>query len=312
LVLRALGRRVGPIDVPKVVVADPLGDDDLHLALYCCYELHYRGFAGVDPAWEWSPALLAIRAVLESAFEGGLLDAVGTIPPPSAADEELREVIAGASGPSLSAFMEQEGTLDHLRELCIHRSAYQLKEADPHTWALPRLTGRAKAAMVEIQSDEYGGGVEADMHATLFASTMRALGLDDQYGAYLDRLPGVTLATTNLISLFGLHRRWRGALVGHLAAFEMTSVTPMERYGRALSRLRVPSAGRRFYDVHVEADAWHEQLAAEGLVRGLTDHEPGLAADIVLGAKALLHVEQRFARHLLASWQAGETSLYQH
>ncbi len=28
--------------------ADPLGDD-LQLALHTCYELHYQGFAGVDP-----------------------------------------------------------------------------------------------------------------------------------------------------------------------------------------------------------------------------------------------------------------------
>lgn len=42
----------------------------------------------------------------------------------------------------------------------MHRSAYQLKEADPHSFALPRVpAGRAKAAFVEIQADEYGGGV---------------------------------------------------------------------------------------------------------------------------------------------------------
>ena len=50
------------------LVDDPLADDDLQLALYLCFELHYRSFPGVDPAWEWDPALLAARAVLESAF----------------------------------------------------------------------------------------------------------------------------------------------------------------------------------------------------------------------------------------------------
>src|SRR5438045_2693004 len=83
-------------------------------------------------------------------------------------------------------------------------------------------------------------------------------------GAYLDRLPGTTLATTNLISLFGLHRRWRGALVGHLALFEMTSVVPMARYSAALERLGVGRVARRFYDVHVEADAVHQFIACDG------------------------------------------------
>ncbi|EFC84514.1 hypothetical protein FrEUN1fDRAFT_2304 [Parafrankia sp. EUN1f] len=59
---------------------------------------------------------------------------------------------------------------------------------------------------------------------------MRGLGLDARYGAYLDRVPGPTLATLNIASYFGLHRRPRGALVGHLAVFEMTSVEPMAVY----------------------------------------------------------------------------------
>jgi len=33
--------------------ADPLADEDLHLALYVAYELHYRMPPDVDPAWEW-------------------------------------------------------------------------------------------------------------------------------------------------------------------------------------------------------------------------------------------------------------------
>ena len=55
----------------------------------------------------------------------------------------------------------------------LHRSAYQLKEADPHSFALPRLWGPPKAAMVTIQADEYGGGRPERIHAQLFADAMR-------------------------------------------------------------------------------------------------------------------------------------------
>jgi hypothetical protein len=72
-------------------------------------------------------------------------------------------------------------------EFIVHRSAYQLKEADPHSWALPRLTGRPKAAMVEIQADEYGGGDAGRMHAALFAKPMDGLGLDSR-SSLLERL----------------------------------------------------------------------------------------------------------------------------
>jgi len=35
--------------------ADPIADEDLQLALYVAYELHYSGIRGVDERWEWSP-----------------------------------------------------------------------------------------------------------------------------------------------------------------------------------------------------------------------------------------------------------------
>src|SRR5690349_15813167 len=64
-----------PISLPDGG-GDPLGDDDLHLALYCCYELHYRSFRDVSEEWEWAPGLLAERERMERAFEAALRDAV--------------------------------------------------------------------------------------------------------------------------------------------------------------------------------------------------------------------------------------------
>src|SRR6201999_1788431 len=190
-----------------------------------------------------------------------------------------------------------------------HRSAYQLKEADPHSWAIPRLHGAPKAALIEIQADEYGGGRAGLMHARPFARTLDALGLDSRYGAYLDRIPGVTLATVNLMSLLGLHRRRRGALVGHLALFEMTSSIPNRRYATGLRRVGLGDDATAFFDVHVLADAVHESIAAVDLAGGLARRQPELAADILWGARALLAIEGRWARHVLDRWASGASSL---
>jgi hypothetical protein len=297
--------------VPRAV-ADPLADDDLHLALYLCYELHYRGLPGVDERWEWEPALLSWRGALERAFEGALRAAVrAPAPPPDASEMDLalRAVAEDDDAPPLSRILERQGTLEQLREFLVHRSAYQLKEADPHSWAIPRLQGAPKAALVEIQADEYGGGRAERIHAELFRTTMIELGLDGRYGAYVDALPGVTLATVNLMSLCGLHRRLRGAIVGHLALFEMTSSLPNRRYGNALRRLGFGAPATDFFDEHVEADAVHESVAAVDLAGGLARAEPALAADILWGAAALVELEGRWARHLVGAWDAGRTSL---
>jgi hypothetical protein len=295
-------------------IADPLADDDLQLALYACYELHYRGFDGVDERWEWDPGLLALRAALEAVFEDGLRAALaGWTPPPADAttmDLALRAIADADEAPSLSRHLERHGTLEEFKEVVVHRSAYQLKEADPHSWAIPRLSGRPKAALIEVQADEYGGGDALRMHARLFADTMEELGLDATYGAYLDVLPGITLATVNLMSLFGLHRRHRGAIVGHLALFEMTSSLPNRRYATGLRRLGVTAQrATEFYDEHVTADAVHENIAAVDLAGGLVRQEPGLTRDILFGARALVALEGRWAAALLKAWAQGTSAL---
>jgi hypothetical protein len=296
-------RSVGPV----------LEDEDLQLALFACYELHYQGFDGVDDRWEWNPALLRVRETLEGSLEYDLAQAVPRpcFTPPAQMRQVLAELVADDDGPSLSRFLQKEADLDQFREFVMHRSIYHLKEADPHTWAIPRLRGRVKAALVEIQADEYGGGRAERMHSELFRATMRGLGLDDSYGAYLDRVPAITLTISNVMSLFGLHRRHRGALLGHLAAFEMTSSLPNLRYGQGLRRLGGDEAAGRFYDEHVQADAVHEQIAAHDMCGGFADAQPSLAGDVLYGAACALALDRLFAEHVLDRWREGATSLRQ-
>jgi hypothetical protein len=209
----------------------------------------------------------------------------------------------------LSSYVRGRATVEQVREFVVHRSAYQLKEADPHCWAIPRLHGAPKAALVEVEADEYGGGRPDWIHAELFARAMRALGLNPAYGAYLDVIPAVTLATVNQMSLFGLHRRWRGAIVGHLALFEMTSSIPNRRYADGLRRLGFSGDATLFFDEHVEADAVHENLAAVDLAGGLVRQSPGLSTSVLWGARTLNFLADRWASHLLESWARGVGSL---
>src|SRR4051794_34962904 len=265
LVLDALRREphaIAPLRRPPA--DDPIGDDDLQLALYVCYELHYRGFDGVDEGWEWEPSLLGLRRELEAEFEQALerevpRDAGASLPAPEEMDVALRAIADADEGPSLSRHLEVSGSLEQFLEFCVHRSAYQLKEADPHSWALPRIGGAPKAAMVEIQADEYGGGRAERIHAELFPPAARALGAHGAprapprgglsararrapgraaaSGPSLEVIPGVPLATVTLMSLCARPRRRRGAIAGPPPLFEMTSPVPNRRYANALRRL---------------------------------------------------------------------------
>jgi hypothetical protein len=306
--VRALlfGRSVPPPDLDGV---DPYGED-AQLALYCSYETHYRGFAGVHDDQEWDPELLAVRRELEDRF----LDALRADTEPGsdvAAEVEalLVEPVGPGSETGVSHRLRRDGELWQLREYVAHRSLYHLKEADPQAWVIPRLSGSVKAAVVAVEHDEYGGGRPGRMHEHLFAVLMTELGLDATYGAYLNVVPAPALAEVNLMSACGLRRGLRGALIGQFAVVELTSSPGSERIARGMRRLGLGPAATAFYDEHVEADAVHEQLIRTGVLGPLLAEEPHLAPDVVFGIRAALLLGDRFGAHLLGCWDRGQTSL---
>ena len=296
-----------------------LHHDDLQLTLFLLYLLHYGPAPYVVDDFEWDPQLLAIRSRIEDEFEQvlrnvvdmpetGSADAAGSSPGRTVTDT-LFAMTDAVAKPKLAMWAGRKATEEQLRELLILRTIYTLREADPHSWAIPRLRGRAKAALMEIQSDEYGNGRPGRMHAEIFAQTLRGMRLSDAPDAYVDHVPAITLASLNMMSFFGLHRRLRGAIVGHLAAFEMTSSIPNKHYARAFRRHGHGDDVTWYFDEHVEADAVHEQIAGRDLAGGLADDEPELAADILFGAAASLHMDDLVGGHMDAAWSEGRSAL---
>ena len=296
-----------------------LHHDDLQLTLFLLYLLHYGPAPYVVDDFEWDPDLLVIRTRIEDEFEQvlrnvvdmpetGSADAAGSSPGRTVTDT-LFAMTDAVAKPKLAMWAGRKATEEQLKEFLILRTIYTLREADPHSWAIPRLRGRAKAALVEIQSDEYGNGRPGRMHAEIFAQTLRGMGLSDTPDIYVDRVPAITLASLNMMSFFGLHRRLRGAIVGHLAAFEMTSSIPNKHYARAFRRHGHGDDVAWYFDEHVEADAVHEQIAGRDLAGGLADDEPGLADDILFGAAASLHMDDLVGAHMDAAWSEGWSAL---
>jgi hypothetical protein len=294
----------GPTRPPvRSELREPCTDDDLQLALWCCYELAYRGFDGVPPEAEWDPDILAFRTELERPWSAWLQENWWPKATTEPVSTQLRRLVDADDGPSLAAYLHRHADLAQFTEFVGNRSVYQLKEADPHSFGIPRLDGAAKAALVEIQADEYGGGRPERMHAELFRTTMRWLGLDDSYGYYVPEVPAVTLALSNVMSLFALHRRWIGALLGHLAALEMTSTLPNRRYAAGAIRLGATADQARYFTEHVEADAVHEQIAAHDLCDSYATDHPEAVPEILFGAACSLALDNLFADHLLTTWQ---------
>lgn len=296
----------------RIRPTDWLADDDLQITLWVLYELHYRSFDGISERWEWHPSLMQVQSQLEELFERALREAVADELALVRRDRDdggdlarrFFSAVEQSDGPDMASWIQKSATVDQVRDFLTERSIYHLKEADPHTWVIPRISGRAKSALVELQFDEYGGGALNPTHAELFATTMREAGLDDTYGACIDAANAATLAANNAMSLFGLHRRLRGAAMGHLAAFEATSSLPCRRYAAGLRRVGFSERAAAYFDEHVEADAVHEQLAIREICATLVAEQPELEDDVFFGALACVMLDARQATSLFAKWDS--------
>ncbi|MET9432422.1 MULTISPECIES: iron-containing redox enzyme family protein [unclassified Streptomyces] len=300
-----LGEAAPPPDA-GAAGADPFGED-LQLALYLAYEPHYRDLEGVSGDREWDPALLGLRRPMEEAFLAALREAV---PGDDDVDGALAPLLVEpVDGHGVSHRLMESGTWELMREYLVHRSLYQLKESDPQAWLIPRLEGQAKASLVAVAFDEFGGGRGERVHARLYADLMEGAGLDPSYGRYLDLAPAATLAVVNAMSLFGLRRSLRGAAAGNFAVLEITSPPGARRMAKALERLGAEERCVRFFTEHIEADAVHEQVMRRDVLGDLLAREPELAADVAFGIRATVWLDDRWDEHVLGAWDAGRTSL---
>lgn len=286
--------------------------DDVQLALWVAYELHYRGFddaveataSGSDP--EWDPAVLAFRAPLERAFEAAVREAVAPalaeVPDRGDVAERLGALVEADDGPPLSRHLQRKADREQLLDFLRERSLYHLKESDPSAFVLGRVDGRPKVALAELLYDEYGSGRPHRLHSLLYAEALRTAGLDASYGAYLAETSAATLASNNVMSLFALHHRLRGAALGHLAAFEATSTDPCRRIAAGIERIGLGDAVADYFHEHVEADAVHEQVVLGDICGALVQEEPDLLDDVLLGAAACLVVDGAANRVLMEAW----------
>ena len=287
-------------------IGDFFRDGDLQLALWMLYEQSYRTFAGAHDH-EWDPPAVAVRRRLERAFEEQLRSATAAAISAAlaAADDvaaQIEAAISDSRGPDLARFLHREANRDQMLDFLAQRSLFHLKESDPHAFVVGRVGGPAKVALAELLYDEFGAGRPDRLHSRLYAEALEAAGLSSDYGAYIERVPASTLAVNNVMSLFGLNHRLRGAAMGHLACFEATSSIPCRRIAAGIERVGLPGATAAYFHEHVEADAVHEQVMLHDICGNLVETEPSLREDLLFGAVACLHLDALAAEDLLGAW----------
>ncbi len=293
--------------LPVALGPDSLLDDaDAQLALWTIYELHFRGFEGVADDREWDLGLIALRRELERRLERelreGTRDLLRDVPDTGDIGQQVLDLVAADDSPSPAAFLHRHASREQIVWFLRERSIQQLKESDPQSFVLPRLDGPAKVALAELQYDEYGGGRPERLHARLYADALEAAGLDPTYGAYIDDISALSLAGANIMTMFGLNRRLRGAAMGHLAAFEASSSVPSRKIAAGIERVGLPDTVAAYFHEHVEADAVHEHVASRDICGAMVADDPSLRADVLFGAASCLLMDATAGAELLQGW----------
>ncbi len=261
--------------------------------------------------------LAAIRLELESAFEAQL---ARVAPLPDSPPANLHDTTAWLTelaltrplfdGPSMGAFYRERATLAQLREVVAQRSLFFLKEPDPWTMVVPSLRGRAKAGLIDLILDEYGWGRYDQMHSTVYSTLMEKLGLRTDYDHYFEQTSWQLLAGLNYQSMLARHRRLCRRMYGYIYLVEADSPASMRNYLAAYARAEIDDPDvLLFYQLHIDADEGHADVALNEVVLPVIESEPEAVAEVARGVVEGRYLHALFGHHLHSSFTEGRSSL---
>jgi hypothetical protein len=212
----------------------------------------------------------------------------------------------------MGSFYRQEATLGQLREVVAQRSLFFLKEPDPWTMVIPSLRGEAKAGLIDLILDEYGWGRHDQMHSTVYATLMEKLGLSTGHDDYFDQTSWQLLAGLNYQAMLARHRRFCRRMYGYIYLVEADSPSSMRNYLAAYARAGINDPEvLLFYQLHIDADEGHADVALNEVVAPVLQSEPAAAADIARGIVEGRYLHALFGEHLHSRFSANRSSLRQ-
>jgi hypothetical protein len=297
---------------------EPEALDVAHRALYLLGA--QQGWSPVDAHRdnEHDLTVAAVRLELERAFEAQLARSV-ELPDDLPTDPEsfgpwleqlALERPMAFEGPSMGAFYRDHVTLDQLSEVVAQRSLFFLKEPDPWAMVIPSLHGRAKAGLIDLVLDEYGWGRFDQMHSTVYEVLMGKLGLQTGYDHYFEQTSWPVLAGLNYQAMLARHRRLCRRMYGYIYLVEADSPPSMRNYLAAYARAGIDDPEvLKFYELHIDADEGHSDVALNEVVMPVVAEEPAAMADVARGVLEGRWIHALLSTHLYGCFSAGRSSL---
>jgi len=155
------------------------------------------------------------------------------------------------------------------RELLVQMASDFLLEASAMGRNVLGNYGPALSSLFRIFIDEYGYGVHATKHSTLFERTLESIGLDSSVNAYWPFYLGSSLA---LVTWFHYVSRNHGLFFRYLGALLFTEGTLYVANRQQSDMLRAVFGDKvdtQYFDEHVHIDVHHSRMAMTEVIETL-------------------------------------------
>lgn len=144
--------------------------------------------------------------------------------------------------------------------------------------------GPAQSGLFTILIDEYGYGVSASKHSTIFETTLKSRSLDHRAHAYWQYFLPSSLALVNYFHLVSRNHKHIGRYVGALLYTEATLAEANRQQSAMLRHIFGDDVDTRYFDEHQQIDVHHGRMAMERVIVPLVERcGEWILPDIVRG-----------------------------
>ncbi len=285
---------------------DAVDDGDFHLALFLCLAAQRPGSS--YPGWEHDDDLRELRHRLQRTFVERIRDESRFASPIFAGDpaETVAALLDHSAASPVVAHLSRFGSLDQLREYVVHRSVQRCADLAPETGVLTSMRDHLAREGARPHVARRGAlGPSPDM---ALAEAVAVLNLDPSLGAYVGRVPGITIASANLSTILDRCDRTSVAAVGVDAVSNRFREESWRKLPLTFGRFGIsPPLRPPRGDGRVKGTADHAASAA--LTRSMRSLDQAQRRSLLFGVIAALYLERRFSRHVLKAWTSDRPSL---
>lgn len=189
----------------------------------------------------------------------------------------------------LFPWLAEEANRDQIRWFLSQEAAGEAGFDDLVAMTQVKLPDGAKLELARNYWDEMGRGNAKGMHGPMLGQLVEILELDTR----TEKTVWESLALANAMTAMASARRYAWHSIGALGVIELTAPDRSACTAKALRRIGLSNAQRRYFDLHAVLDIKHSQDWNDAAIRPLVAEDPRRATAMAEGALIRLNCGAR-------------------